>query len=224
MEAPATTPGHLKVAPAFDLPERLRAVPGVAEVELQGPDEAPSAVRLRLEPGADPRAVLDEVQRVVGDSGLRPRLAPPRARLQPVAPPPPPSSDEEDIDIEEEGRPAVSGLVRLSSLTLEERPDQVTVTIGGSDGSSASRTGPATPRGLEEAIIRAVAALAVPGVEPALLSLEESEIAGRQVITAVVEGPEGRPAAGSAVVQAGRAFAVAKAVWAALTMEGYPRT
>ena len=223
METPATTPGRLKVARAFDLPERLRAVPGVAEVELQGPDEAPSTVRIHLEPSADPRAVLDEVQRVLGDSGLRPRLAPPRARLQPVAPPPPPSPDEEeieDIDIKEEGRPAAAGLVRLSSLTLEERPDQVTVTIGGSDGSSASRTGPATARGLEEAIVRAVAALAVPGVEPALLSLEESEVGGRQVITAVVEGPEGRPAAGSAVVQAGRAFAVAKAVWAALTMEG----
>lgn len=218
MAAPATTPGRLKVARAFDLPERLRAVPGVAEVELQGPDEAPSTVRLRLEPSADPRAVQDEVMRVLSDSGLRPRLAPPRARLQPVAPPPPPSPDEEEI--EEEGRPAAAGVVRLSSLILEERPDQVTVTIGGSDGSSASRTGPATPRGLEEAIIRAVAALAVPGVEPALLSLEESEVGGRQVITAVVEGAEGRPAAGSAVVQAGRAFAVARAVWAALTMEG----
>lgn len=218
MEAPATTPRRLKVARAFDLPERLRAVPGVAEVEFQGPEEAPSLVRVRLEPSADPRAVQEEVQRVLGDSGLRPRLAPPRARLQPVAPPPPPSPDEEDL--EEEGSLAAAGLVRLSALTLEERPDQVTVMIGGSDGSSARRTGPATPRGLEQAIIGAVAALVVPGVEPALLSLEESEVGGRQVITAVLEGPEGRPAAGSAVVQAGRAFAVAKAVWAALTMEG----
>jgi hypothetical protein len=217
VEAPAKTLGRLKVARAFDLPERLRAVPGVAEVELQGPSGAPSLVRLRLEPSADPRAVQEEVQRVLGDSGLRPRLAPPRARLQPVAPPPPPSPDEEDI--EEEGRPAAASLVRLSSLTLEERTDQVTVTIGGSDGSSTSRTGPATPRGLEQAIIRAVAALAVPGVEPALLSLEESEVGGCRVITAVLEGPEGRPVAGSAVVQGGRAFAVARAVWAALTME-----
>ena len=67
----------------------LRAVPGVADAELAA--DTAEGVRVRLAPEADPTDVAAAVRDVLAHHGLRGRMAPPQARIEPAGPPPPPS-------------------------------------------------------------------------------------------------------------------------------------
>lgn len=98
---------HGEGVPVTDgLRDELRALPGVADAEVDGDGTAPASVRVRLHPEADPQAVGLDIQRVLASHGMRSRIAaeeappvteeavpprpdtPPPMPAEPFAPPP----------------------------------------------------------------------------------------------------------------------------------------
>lgn len=195
------------------LEERIRLVPGVASVEL----DLPGRVRIRLLPEADPRTVMEGVRGVLGEWGLRTRAAPPRRKVEPVEPPPPPPSRPSPDEPRPGPAPSPGGPAILTSLGIEEEPGRVRVTAVASDGRRLIRVARPGRRGLEEAVLQAVAALVDPdGPVPGLISLEERRVEGHALVTVLLEGGDGVIRAGSAIVGTGWAFAFGRAVWQAL--------
>ena len=71
-----------------DLTEALRDLPGVADAELAA--DSAEGVRVRLSADADPTDVAAAVRDVLAEHGLKGKMAPPQAHIEPSAPPPPP--------------------------------------------------------------------------------------------------------------------------------------
>ncbi|NNC92004.1 MAG: hypothetical protein HKN80_05895, partial [Acidimicrobiia bacterium] len=75
---------------AADLTEALRDLPGVADAELAA--DSAEGVRVRLLADADPTDVAAAVRDVLAEHGLKGKMAPPQAHIEPAGPPPPPSA------------------------------------------------------------------------------------------------------------------------------------
>jgi len=73
-----------------ELAAALRAIPGVEDAEIGAEEAEHEGVRVRLTSDADPNAVAEAVRAILADRGLRSRMAPPRARVEPSSAPPPP--------------------------------------------------------------------------------------------------------------------------------------
>jgi hypothetical protein len=202
------------------LRDELLALPGVAEVELDGEAGAPAGVRVRLAVDADPDRVGLEVQRVLAAHGMRSRVdgsavapPPPLPLLTPPAPPeeaPPPAA------MPSMPPPAGAAAV-LQSVRVEERAAAVEVTVTAADGRQAGRQGAPTEEGLAAAVIEAVGLLLV-GALPRVIAVDWATADGSRVVTVVLEAPDGRKGAGAGLVRASRAFAIARAAWSALTL------
>lgn len=197
------------VVAARSLREQLLALPGVAEAEVDGGDDAPLGVRIRLAPEVDAESVGAEVQRVLAARGVHSRLA------AEEEPPPP-------LFGPEEGEPAApvmatAGLANsLQSVLVEEGSAGLQVTAVGSDGRRAARGAKVSEEGLVAATIAAVGTL-ITGAEPRVLSVEWASVEGSRAVTVVLEAAGGRRGAGAALVRASRAYAVARAAWSALS-------
>ena len=229
---------------AQSLRDELLALPGVAEVELDGEAGAPAGVRIRLAADADPEGVGLEVQRVLAEHGMRSRVddsavsPPPLPLVTPGMPPaegpapegeaPPvaeaPTAGEvvapEALAPAEEatpaaGVPAVPPAV-LDWVRVDEKATGVQVTVAAADGRQATREGAATEAGLAAAVIEAVGLVLVGG-PPRVIAIDWAAANGSQVVTVVLEAPGGAMGAGAGMVRASRAFAVARAAWSALT-------
>jgi hypothetical protein len=197
---------------AESLRDELLALPGVAEVELDGEGGAPAGVRIRLAVGADPDRVGLEVQRVLAARGMRSRVddseLTPAAPLPLVVPGPPP---------EEGAAHAVPGPVgALGSVRVEESATAIEVTVIAVDGRQATRRGPVSEEGLAEAVIEAVGVLLV-GAPARVIAVDWATAEGSRVVTVVLEAPGGAQGAGAGLVRASRAYAVARAAWSALS-------
>ena len=214
------------------LEEELLRLQGVAEAQVDVAEgRAPSGVRVRLASDADAAAVGAEVQRVLAAHGLRSRLAgpdeqaPPRGDVdEPGVISEPVAGDVEGVDgaggSEVPIQPVMAGgeapgTLRVSSLRMQETADAVTVTATTTDGRSITQRSGNSERGLFEAVVAAVGALAE-GTPPGLLAIEFSQVDGSEVLTVVLERRDGSRHAGAAVVRAARPYAVAVATWAAL--------
>lgn len=203
---------------AESLRDELLALPGVAEVELDGEAGAPSGVRIRLAVGADADGVGLEVQRVLAAHGMRSRVdgsaVPPPAplpRLTPTPPPEPPSAP-----IPAMPRPAPAPAAGLEWVRVEESGAAVEVTVSAADGRQATRRGAPTEDGLAAAVIEAVGMLLVGGI-PRVIAVDWATAEGSRVVTVVLEAPDGGKGAGAGLVRASRAFAIARAAWSALS-------
>jgi hypothetical protein len=208
------------------LREELLALPGVAEAEVDEADDAPSGVRVRLLPDADARAVGAEVQRVLAAHGMRSRLtsaadgadeeAVPADRFAPPAPPTaageplpePPAAPPPDVS---QAAPGIG----LASLTVEEGPGGVRVTVTTTDGRSAAQRAESTEQALFEAVVAAVGVLAE-GRAPAPLLITRATAGGSEAMTVILERDDGTRVAGAALTRASSPYAVARAVWAAM--------
>ncbi len=227
------------------LREALLAIPGVAEADIDETSGSPSGVRVTLAPDADGRVVGVEVQRVLATHGLRSRItpgdepAPPASPAgngaagddmvfvpppPPEAPPPSPVSTASDevatgAEIEAEAIPGPAAPppagFDLASISISETADAVAVTATATDGKSHTVEGVASEEGLLGAVTEAVGALAV-GDPPTIVSVDAVRTAGSEIVTVVLEDPDGRRSAGAAVVVADRAFAAARATVAAI--------
>jgi hypothetical protein len=150
-----------------------------------------------------------------------PMTAPPTSPPMPVAAPPSngemsfngPATTEQPPAFEP---PSAAGRdAKFANLRVDESPEGLVVTATASDGRSLTQRSGPSESGLYDAVVSAVGALS-DGRPPTLVDVERKAIDGTEIVTVVVERADGTRFAGSAVVRAGKAFAVARATWSAL--------
>ncbi len=200
---------------AQSLRDELLALPGVAEVELDGEGEAPAGVRVRLAADADPERVGLDVQRVLAAHGMRSRVdgsaVEPPPPLPLVVPAPPPEEEPAVAAMAPGGPPAM-----LQSVRVEESAASVVVTVVAGDGRRVSRDSGWSEEAMATAAIEAVGLL-LEGAPPRVVAIDWMEANGSRVVTVVLDSAGGARGAGAAVVRVSRAFAVARAAWSALS-------
>jgi hypothetical protein len=211
------------------LSDDLLGLPGVEQAEIDGDSAAPAGVRIRLSPGVDPAAIGDEIRRVLSLHGLRQEIDP---ATRPTNPERPSSGGRETEQSFEPGveigdsQPGASDLVigigaGLESVSVTEGHAGIAVTaVGHSAEATVGAAGFSAPA-IDQAVVSAVADLAGAAALPLICSLDERELAGESVVTIVIEA-SGRRLVGSAIVEGGRAYAVGRAVWAALSSRWEP--
>lgn len=230
---------------ADSLRDELLAIAGIDAADIDGGAEAPAGVRVRLSPNADAEAVGREVQRVLATHGMRSHMT----ELTPSdsSPPPPPGAPAPvvalpgieaapahsvppepvevtvptvEVSTETEPEPEPAERKGLLSIAVEEGRSGVTVRVSGS-GKTVSRRTRATGPGLDESIVAAVGELALGAdTPPLLLAVKSESIEDTHVITVLLEVGEAERRVGSAILEGGRPYAVARAAWVALTEPG----
>jgi F420-0:gamma-glutamyl ligase-like protein len=110
------------------------------------------------------------------------------------------------------------GVPRLASVSVEEGRDGIVITVATTSGERVRQPAASTEGGVESAVVRATARLALPEAPDAtVVDIEDRRVEGADIVMIVLD-VDGRLHAGSAVVAAGRAFALGRATWAALTL------
>ncbi len=226
---------------ADSLRDELLTIPGIDGAEVDD-DDGVSGVRVQLAAGADPDRVGLAVQRVLATHGMRSAMA---SGTVPTSGPPPPPGAASVVAFPQGGRegttehrtvvvpsgavpeaepesapppaPLLSSPPMLDAVTVEEGAAGVTVQVVGRDGSRAERRARSTGKGFDEAVVAAVADLVGASPLPLVVGIHDHEAGDAHSVTVVIEIEGGDFRAGAAVVEAGRAFAVAQAAWLALT-------
>lgn len=182
------------------LRSELLRIDGVSEAIVSGLD-SPESVRVVLAPDADVPAVELMVHEVLSAHGLL-SAGPHESRRESLVP----------VGVTRRELPH-----RLESLAVTEGLSGVTVTARSSEGGVATR--PARPGavGVAEAVVAVIAELSIPDQPcPALLVVRDEELDGSNVVTVLLDLGGGRRRAGAAMLDGGRAYGLAKAVWQAL--------
>ncbi|MGI9667900.1 MAG: hypothetical protein ACR2N2_12535 [Acidimicrobiia bacterium] len=134
------------------------------------------------------------------------------ADAPPSEPTPEPPSDPSPVTHE------IDQLARIDSVAVAEGREGIVVTVTSSDGRSERRVAASTEGGVENAVVRATARLALPkSPEAHVVEVEDRRVEGIDIVMIVLD-VDGTMAAGSAVVGAGRPFALGRATWAALSL------
>jgi hypothetical protein len=189
------------------LRDDLLSVPGVESAQLDGDEMAPTGVRVHLAPGVDAGVVGDEVQRVLSLHGLRSEVG---EGVIPPAPAPAPAPEEVAVVVQTSVRSALTS-VRVTEgrdgVFVEALADGVTVSV-----RAAGAAGPA----FDQAVVSAVAELAGATTSPLIRSVDLRDVGGTSVVTVVID-EAGDALVGSSIMDGGRAYAVGRAVWAAMS-------
>ncbi len=201
------------------LRDDLLRIDGVESVDLDD-EVSPRSVRVRLATGADAERAGLEIRGVLAAHGLRSEVGP-SGSLAEEAPAPVPFPARNEV-----GRPAprtatvaVAVAELLARVAVEEGRDGVRVRAETTTGRAATRRARPDARRVDEAIVAAVADLVDPsGSEPTVLTIVDGELMGTPVVTVLLERGR-RRAVGSAATEGGRAYAIGRAAWAALTAE-----
>ena len=206
------------------LRDDLLSLPGVEQAEIDGDSVAPAGVRVRLSPSVDPAVVGDEIRRVLALHGLRQGIdvAPDPVRSEVVSASEPETAEPLDPDDEPRDRerevPETPALTDegLEFVSVTEGRDGIMVTAVSPSDEVTAFTAGSSESAIDQAVVSAVAELAGAASLPLICSLDERDLAGTPVVTIVLE-ESGRRLVGSAVVEGGRAYAVGRAVWTALS-------
>ncbi len=187
------------------LRDDLLSLPGVESADLDGDEMAPSGVRVRLAPGTDVATVGEEVRRVLALHGLRSEVG-----VEPASPDGSPRAAS--------GPPATGDApVRtLEKIRVDEGRDGVVVEAFAGDETAEMRAAGRSEPALDQAVVGAVAAVAGAPSVPLIRSVDVRELGGTRVVTVMID-ENGDRLVGSAVFEGGRAYAVGRAVWAALS-------
>lgn len=161
---------------------------------------APAGVRVHLSPGVDAASVGDEVQRVLSLHGLRSEVG--------VTPEVPAPGDVMAVDLPTTGP-------SLTSVRVTEGRDGVLVEALAGGVTVPVRAAGAAGPAFDQAVVSAVAELAGAATAPLIRSVDLRDIGGTSVVTVVID-EAGDQLVGSSIVEGGRAYAVGRAVWAAL--------
>lgn len=275
------------------LQDDLLGIPGVEGAEIDGAQDSPQGLRIRITEGADQEAVGGAIRRVLSAHGLgtdtqlpgeRSQVPTPEAEQGAVAilttdDDEPPSEEEGDggravIDLTDsppesavvedpahddtsdlpqiieptedsesdvppsfveprrmESAPDVPdvpepvpeasvsrSIARIDSVSVAEGRGGVVVTIGASDGTEMSQVASSSEGGVEAAVVKAAAKLANPASpDPIVIEVEDRRVEGVDIVMIVLD-LDGELTTGSAIVAAGRPFALGRAAWAALAL------
>ncbi|MEA2001807.1 MAG: hypothetical protein U9N84_07985, partial [Actinomycetota bacterium] len=143
------------------------------------------------------------------------RDMPPPTRLPPLA------QDERALQPGENsppnpGPPAAAAY--LASVAVEETPEGISVSVGSTDGHRAVRTLQSGVAGMDEAVVTAVVEL-TGHAQVVLADVGEHQLGGKTVITVLLDVGEDHYISGAAIQSGGRAYAVARAAWTAVTSQ-----
>ncbi len=193
------------------LRSELLALAGVADARVETAGEAPTGVHIRLAPETNADAVRSEIQRILAAHGMRSRVAVGSESEPASTPVEAPLAGEVPLSPPTAGATAAG----LESVRVEESASGVIVTATAGDGRMETVMGAATEEDLVRTVVAAVGTLAR-GIAPDVVAVEWTEAAGSEVVTVVVDGPEGSRSAGASLVCATRPFALGRATWQAL--------
>ena len=131
----------------------------------------------------------------------------------------PRASESSAVDEEPESTTGIGDSVaRIESVAVVEGRSGILVTVTASNGAEMSHVATSTEGGVEAAVVIAAAGLVDPSLpDPVVIEIEDRRVEGVDIVMIVLD-MDGRIAAGSAVVEAGRVFALGRATWAALTL------
>ena len=143
----------------------------------------------------------------------------PAQEFEPLIPAPlEPAGSDDSPEVAPERVPEAPGVARIASVSVEEGRDGIMVTVSASNGSSEQQAAASSEGGVESAVIRASARLARPDApEAVVVDVDDRRIEGVDIVMIVLD-LDGEMMAGSAVVGAGRSFALGRATWAALSL------
>jgi hypothetical protein len=114
--------------------------------------------------------------------------------------------------------PRRGSIARIESVAVVEGRSGIQVTVGSSDGQQITKSASSTEGGVEAAVVMAAANLVdASAPDPVVIDIEDRRIEGVDIIMIVLDA-DGQIVTGSAVVAAGRAFALGRATWAALAV------
>lgn len=109
-------------------------------------------------------------------------------------------------------------LTRIDSVSVEEGLSGVLVTVVATDGSETFQVASSSESGVELAVVKAAARMVnAAAPDPVVVEIEDRRIEGVDIVM-VVLNIDGKLVTGSAIVVAGRAFALGRATWAALSV------
>ncbi|MDA2979571.1 MAG: hypothetical protein O3B42_07420 [Actinomycetota bacterium] len=113
---------------------------------------------------------------------------------------------------------AAHSLARIEKVSVEEGRSGILVSVVSTDGRIQTEFATSSEGGVERAVVVASARIASPGSPtPIVIEIDERRVDGVDIIMIVLD-MDGVIAAGSAVVGAGRAFALGRATWAAISV------
>ena len=204
------------------LREELLAVPGIAGAEVES-DQGVAGVRVQLAVGANPDEVGAAVRRILAQHGMRPATTEPGESGEDGPPPPPGAPGSvvsfplvgEHAVLQEDADPA-SAVDRLESVSVEETPEGISIAVRSTSGSRAGSMLDDGIAGIDAAVVAAVAELTETATA-SLVDVSEARLGELVVITVLLSLGETDQVSGSAIQSGGRAYAVARASWVALT-------
>lgn len=111
-----------------------------------------------------------------------------------------------------------ASVTSIERVSVEEGRSGIAVTIVTTDGRSETDVARSTEGGVDRAVVLVAARLAAPNnPDPIVIDVDERRIEGVDIVMIVLDC-NGRVAAGSSVIGAGRAYALARATWAAVAV------
>jgi hypothetical protein len=131
----------------------------------------------------------------------------------------PRASDSPAVDEEPESSSGIGDSVaRIESVAVVEGRSGILVTVTDSNDAETSHVASSTEGGVEAAVVIAAAQLVDPSSpDPLVIEIEDRRVEGVDIVMIVLD-MDGQIAAGSAIVEAGRVFALGRATWAALAL------
>lgn len=113
---------------------------------------------------------------------------------------------------------AEASVTSIERVSVEEGRSGIAVTIVTTDGRSETDVARSTEGGVDRTVVLVAARLAAPNnPDPIVIDVDERRIEGVDIVMIVLDC-NGRIAAGSSVIGAGRAYALARATWAAVAV------
>jgi outer membrane biosynthesis protein TonB len=219
----------------IDLTDTALEVPAIEEDVT---DETSDRLEASLAPGSwdnedtppfvEPRAMDPPPEEPAPEPEREPEAEPePEAEREPEPEPErePEPEPEREPEPEPEPEPELprsrsvdDSIARIESVSLAEGRSGVVVTLGASDGSEVSQVASSSEGGVETAVVKAAAKLFDPNSpDPIVVEIEDRRVEGVDIVMIVLD-VDGELVAGSAIVAAGRAFALGRATWAALAL------
>ncbi len=216
-------PGEPGPEPADIVPDRPEPEAADAPAVEEAPVAAVTAVAVADDAEAGDAPVIDLTDRTLETAEPMPAAPPPE--------PDPPGAETVDVTDPDpvDGPPVhepAGGMVpdaeptshRLASVAVEEGRTGILVRVTASTGASIEQHAASSEGGVEAAVVRAVARLANPEApDPTVVEIDDRRVEGADIVLIVLD-VDGTLHAGSAVVVAGRAFALGRATWAALSL------
>ena len=108
----------------------------------------------------------------------------------------------------------------LAQVRVQEDRDGVAVTVETDAGRSVTHRGRPSDEGVQEAVVAAIGELSGDQPPPVLVEVGERSFGEQAVVTVLLQRHDGSFHVGSAMIGAAKAFALARAAWAAMSQAG----